>query len=140
MPRTNSLKFIDMSCQAITCPFCNIPEERVISSNEHGWIIRDGYPITPGHTLIISKRHIESWFLLSEEEKLNLMSLLTCAQKELEIEFRPNGFNLGINDGQAAGQTIPHVHIHLIPRYKGDLEDPRGGIRNIIPAKAKYWD
>jgi len=68
------------------------------------------------------------------------MNLLTLAQQDLENEFSPNGFNLGINDGQVAGQTIPHVHIHLIPRYHGDLEDPRGGIRNIIPAKAKYWD
>jgi len=121
------------------CPFCNIPEERIISSNEDGCIIRDGFPITPGHTLIVSQRHIESWFSLSEKEKLNLMNLLTYAQKDLEIELSPNGFNVGINDGQTAGQTIPHVHIHLIPRYKGDLEDPRGGIRNIIPAKAKYW-
>jgi diadenosine tetraphosphate (Ap4A) HIT family hydrolase len=129
-----------MPQQSITCPFCNITEERIISSNEHGWIIRDGYPISPGHTLIISRRHVESWFSLSEEEKSNLMNLLTLAQQDLENEFSPNGFNLGINDGQVAGQTIPHVHIHLIPRYHGDLEDPRGGIRNIIPAKAKYWD
>ena len=129
-----------MPQQSITCPFCNIPEERIISSNEYGFIIRDGYPISPGHTLIISRRHVESWFSLSDEEKSYLMNLLTHAQQALESEFSPNGFNLGINDGQAAGQTIPHVHIHLIPRFHGDLEDPRGGVRNIIPAKAKYWD
>ena len=122
------------------CPFCTLPTERIIDSNEFGVTIRDGFPVSPGHILVIPKRHVGSWFETSKEEQIGLMELLTKAQKVLEKEFSPDGYNIGINDGPAAGQTVPHLHIHLIPRYKGDQEDPRGGVRWIIPEKAKYWE
>ena len=121
------------------CPFCNLPEVRIIERSEHGMVIRDGFPISPGHTLIIPKRHIGSFFDLNIAERSDLLGLLDKAKTALDNEFNPNGFNIGINDGPAAGQTVPHLHIHLIPRYNGDITDPRGGVRWIIPEKADYW-
>jgi diadenosine tetraphosphate (Ap4A) HIT family hydrolase len=121
------------------CPFCTLPTERIIDSNEFGVVIRDGYPISEGHTLIIPKRHVGSFFETTQEEKLALLALLESTQKQLKKEFNPPSFNIGINDGKEAGQTVPHLHIHLIPRYELDMTDPRGGVRWIIPEKAKYW-
>ena len=122
------------------CVFCAIPSERVVNSNIFGFVIRDGFPISEGHTLIIPKRHIGSFFDLETVERDSLFELLDQEKSVLTDKLNPDGFNIGINDGPAAGQTIEHLHIHLIPRYKGDLPDPRGGVRWIIPAKAKYWD
>jgi diadenosine tetraphosphate (Ap4A) HIT family hydrolase len=121
------------------CPFCTLPESRVIDSSQHGLVIRDGFPISPGHTLIIPRRHTGSFFGLSTEERNDLLALLDRAKAVLEQEFSPDGYNIGINDGAAAGQTVPHLHIHLIPRYNGDCPDPRGGVRWIVPDKADYW-
>ncbi len=123
-----------------SCPFCTLPPERIIDSNNLAIVIRDGFPISQGHTLIIPKRHTSSFFDTSDEEKLALFKLLKHTKLKLNQEFHPDSYNIGINDGPAAGQTIPHVHIHLIPRYKGDLVDPRGGVRWIIPGRAKYWE
>jgi diadenosine tetraphosphate (Ap4A) HIT family hydrolase len=122
------------------CPFCTLPDDRIIDSNEMGFVIRDGFPISPGHTLIIPKRHVGSFFEISLEERDDLLDLLDQAQKVLDTELNPDGFNIGINDGPSAGQTVPHLHIHLIPRFKWDQGDPRGGVRWIIPEKAKYWE
>ena len=122
------------------CPFCALQIERIIDSNEFGLAIRDGFPVSPGHTLVMPKRHIGSWFEISKEEQTGLLELLDRAKKTLQIEFSPDGYNIGINDGPAAGQTVPHLHIHLIPRYRSDQGDPRGGVRWIIPEKAKYWE
>lgn len=122
-----------------TCPFCNLPKDRIILNNEHAMVIRDGYPISKGHTLVIPKRHVGSFFETSQDEKLALLTLLELAKTELNKTHTPDSFNIGINDGPAAGQTVPHLHIHLIPRYRGDVNDARGGIRWIIPDKAKYW-
>jgi diadenosine tetraphosphate (Ap4A) HIT family hydrolase len=102
-------------------------------------VVRDGFPISTGHTLLIPKRHIGSFFELTADERHSLLVLLDTAKEVLDAELRPDGFNIGINDGPAAGQTVPHLHIHLIPRYQGDLADPRGGVRWIIPEKADYW-
>jgi len=121
------------------CPFCTLPDERVIDQNDHGLVIRDGFPISPGHTLIIPLKHTGSFFDLTEAERSDLLLLLDKAKLDLENEFKPDGYNIGINDGPAAGQTVPHLHIHLIPRYAGDRVDPRGGVRWIIPEKADYW-
>jgi diadenosine tetraphosphate (Ap4A) HIT family hydrolase len=121
------------------CTFCTLPPERIIDSNEYGVVIRDAYPITQGHTLVIPKRHMASWFEATQAEQLALFSLLNTAKELLTQAFKPDSFNIGINDGPAAGQTIPHLHMHLIPRYKTDHTDPRGGVRWIIPDKAKYW-
>jgi diadenosine tetraphosphate (Ap4A) HIT family hydrolase len=122
------------------CPFCKLPPERIISSNEFCFVIRDGFPISPGHTLIIPKRHLGSFFEINKEERDALLTLLDKAKETIDTEFHPDGFNIGINDGPSAGQTVPHLHMHLIPRYTNDQADPRGGVRWIIPEKANYWD
>ena len=122
-----------------SCPFCTLPKERIIDSNVSGVVIRDGFPVSEGHTLVIPKRHIGSFFELNEHERGDLLDLIDNAKKVLDTQLIPDGFNIGINDGKAAGQTVSHLHIHLIPRYFGDLEDPRGGVRWIIPDKADYW-
>lgn len=123
----------------VNCPFCSLPQERVRASNNDGLMIRDGFPISPGHTLIIPKRHLASFFELTNRERQALFDLLEQAKADIDKEFSPSGYNIGINDGAAAGQTVPHLHIHLIPRYEGDVADPRGGVRWIFPDKADYW-
>ncbi len=121
------------------CAFCNLAAGRVIDENTTAIAIRDGYPVSPGHTLLIPKRHTGSFFVLTEQERSDILALLDRAKLVLDKEFKPQGFNIGINDGAAAGQTVPHLHVHLIPRFDGDLPDPRGGVRWVIPEKAKYW-
>ena len=126
------------------CVFCDIVNnpnsDRVISRNNHGIAMRDGFPISEGHTLIIPNRHIMSFFDLEKSEREGLLSLLDSQKIELDQIYNPDGYNIGINDGEAAGQTISHLHIHLIPRYNEPDSDPRGGVRWIIPEKANYWD
>jgi diadenosine tetraphosphate (Ap4A) HIT family hydrolase len=124
--------------QAKPCAFCTLPSERIISSNAHGMTIRDAFPVSPGHTLIIPRRHFGSFFDLQRHEREDLLALLEAAKVQLDREHAPQGYNIGINDGPAAGQTVPHLHIHLIPRYLGDRQDPRGGVRWIIPEQADY--
>jgi len=102
-------------------------------------MVRDAYPVSPGHSLIIPKRHITSWFETSAAEREAIQDLLEKAKSSIESEHNPDGYNIGINDGAAAGQTVPHLHLHLIPRQKNDVIDPRGGIRWVLPNKAKYW-
>jgi diadenosine tetraphosphate (Ap4A) HIT family hydrolase len=121
------------------CPFCSLPDDRVVAANASGIVIRDAYPVSPGHTLIISRRHVGSLFDLTPAERVDLLALLDQARADLEPSCRPDGYNVGINDGPAAGQTVPHLHIHLIPRYRGDQADPRGGVRWLFPDKADYW-
>lgn len=122
-----------------TCPFCNLAHERILLANTHGAVFRDGFPVSPGHTLVIPRRHTATFFDLDDTEREALMALLEEAKRRLDREFQPDGYNIGINDGVAAGQTVPHLHIHLIPRYKGDRNDPRGGVRWVLPDKADYW-
>jgi diadenosine tetraphosphate (Ap4A) HIT family hydrolase len=121
------------------CPFCNLPPNRIVVGSAHGTVIRDGFPVSPGHTLVIPHRHVGSFFDLTDEERLDLFALLHASKARVDAEFSPHAYNIGINDGPAAGQTVPHLHIHLIPRYTGDRADPRGGVRWIIPEKADYW-
>jgi len=121
------------------CPFCNLSTDRIISESDYTLTIRDGFPVSEGHTLIIPKRHVQSFFELQASEKAAVLQALDEAKEALDKEFSPDGYNIGINDGEAAGQTILHLHVHLIPRYKGDTMDPRGGVRWIFPEKAKYW-
>ncbi len=111
----------------------------MIDSSPLGLVVRDAFPISLGHTLIIPKRHVGSFFELAADERAELLALLDKAKTVVDKEFSPQGYNIGINDGAAAGQTVPHLHIHLIPRYQGDRPDPRGGVRWIIPEKADYW-
>lgn len=124
---------------SISCPFCTLEQRRILTENELGRVIRDGFPISLGHTLIVPKRHVGSFFEVTVEERDSLFRLLDEAKAALDAEFHPSGYNIGINDGATAGQTVPHLHIHLIPRYSGDTSDPRGGVRWIFPDKAKYW-
>jgi diadenosine tetraphosphate (Ap4A) HIT family hydrolase len=121
------------------CPFCEPHPARVVAGDDLAFAYRDGHPVSPGHTLIIPRRHVGSWFELTGDERDAMLRLLDATRDALVTEFHPDGFNLGINDGPAAGQTVPHVHLHLIPRFSGDTPDPRGGVRWVIPAKADYW-
>ena len=122
------------------CPFCNLTPDRIIDESDYTITIRDGFPVSEGHTLIIPKRHVQSFFDLQAIEKAAILQALDEAKEALDREFNPDGFNIGINDGEAAGQTVMHLHVHLMPRYKGDTEDPRGGVRHVFPGKAKYWE
>ena len=121
-----------------TCPFCILKPDRIISESDYTITIRDGFPVSEGHTLIIPKRHVQSFFELKAIEKAAILQAMDEAKEALDREFSPDGYNIGINDGEAAGQTVMHLHVHLIPRYEGDTEDPRGGVRHIFPEKAKY--
>jgi diadenosine tetraphosphate (Ap4A) HIT family hydrolase len=121
------------------CPFCNPDKTGVILANDHAMAIYDGFPITPGHSLIVPKRHIGSYFEATRVEQTALLDLTAEMRQLLLKERSPDAFNIGVNDGVAAGQTVMHMHIHLIPRYAGDTEDPRGGVRWIFPEKADYW-
>lgn len=123
----------------MTCPFCSLPASCRLVENEFCIAVRDKFPVAPGHTLIIPKRHVGSFFETTREEKLAMLDALEIARRALEEEFHPAAYNIGVNDGPAAGQTVMHLHMHLIPRYTGDAADPRGGIRWIKPEKAKYW-
>ena len=122
-----------------SCPFCALPAERILLLADEALVIRDAFPVSPGHTLVIPRRHIGSFFELTDAERACMVELLAKAKAELDLSFQPDGFNIGINDGAAAGQTVPHLHLHLIPRYLGDVPDPRGGVRWVMPGKAKYW-
>lgn len=123
----------------MTCLFCRLPESRILFRNKAAIVVRDAFPVSPGHTLVIPLKHIESFFNTPAEDRAAMFELLNTAKLQLQTEFAPNGYNIGINDGSTAGQTIRHVHMHLIPRYAGDCADPRGGVRWIIPEKADYW-
>jgi len=121
------------------CPFCNADQSKLLLANEHATAFLDGFPVTPGHTLIVPRRHISSLFEATREEQAAFLDLLAETRGLLLAGRNPDGFNIGINDGVAAGQTVMHLHIHLIPRYAGDTEDPRGGVRWIMPVNAPYW-
>jgi diadenosine tetraphosphate (Ap4A) HIT family hydrolase len=122
-----------------TCPFCPPDAGRIAHASALAIAIRDGFPVSPGHTLVIPRRHVSSLAELMDEEAAAVWALLGEARRRLHAELRPEGYNLGVNDGQAAGQTVMHLHVHLIPRYRGDRPDPRGGVRWIFPDKADYW-
>ena len=118
-------------------PFLAVPESDWIVANDLAFAIRDRYPVTPGHTLVIPRRPVATWFEASAEEKLALMDLVEAVRKQLEEGFSPppDGYNVGFNVGEAAGQTVTHLHVHVIPRHRGDMEDPRGGVRYVIPSR-----
>src|SRR5271157_4652570 len=119
------------------CPFCSLPKERIWLEGGAAVAVLDGFPISDGHSLVIPKRHVELLFDLPDEELAQLWSLVAKVRQLLKRKYQPDGFNIGVNEGRAAGQTISHAHIHVIPRRTGDVPDPRGGIRWVIPAKAK---
>jgi len=121
------------------CVFCDLPRDRVTGENSLALAFRDGYPVTPLHTLIIPKRHAATWFDLTEPERRAISLLLDEVRKGILAQDRTvEGFNVGMNSGEVAGQTVFHAHVHLIPRRRGDVENPRGGVRGVIPGKASY--
>ena len=121
------------------CLFCSIDSDRIIVENELAFAIRDGFPVTEMHTLVIPKRHAVDYFSLTQDELLACDSLLRQLKEEIQqADAAVLGFNIGMNAGEVAGQTIFHCHIHLIPRREGDVENPRGGVRHLIPGKGNY--
>lgn len=121
------------------CIFCEMVSERIVLENNLAYVIRDGYPVTGFHSLIIPKRHAETFFDLTADELLSINQLLTLTKNEIQrLDPTVEGFNIGANVGEVAGQTVFHCHVHLIPRRKGDVSNPRGGVRHIIPDKGYY--
>lgn len=119
------------------CLFCKDPRG-VSLTHALAYSARDTYAVSPGHTLIIPKRHVASFFDLTPDEVAACMKLINDEKKRIDEEFNPDGYNIGVNVGPAAGQSIFHVHIHVIPRYKGDVENPKGGVRHVIARNAHY--
>lgn len=130
---------MSMSSNPEQCPFCNLSTDFWVGDSEHAIAFHDRYPISPLHTLVIPRRHVGSMFDLCDEERADLWQLVARVRHELTLSEGVDGFNIGVNDGPAAGQTVMHAHVHVIPRRKGDVLDPRGGIRWVIPKKACYW-
>lgn len=125
----------------MTCVMCeNTSGRDLIASNALAAAFADGFPLTPGHTLIVPRRHESDFLALSPAEQAAIWALVPDVCRHIEARHRPDGYNIGVNIREAAGQTIGHAHLHVIPRYRGDVEDPRGGIRWIIPGKARYWE
>ena len=121
-----------------SCPFCFPSTERIFHVGDLVLGLWDGFPVSPGHALLVTRRHISSWFEATAAEQQELLAAAEIAKRAIEAEHAPDGFNIGINVGAAAGQTIPHLHMHVIPRTEGDVADPRGGVRYVIPSKANY--
>ena len=121
------------------CTFCTLNDERIIHENEYAVAIRDGYPVTKHHSLVIPRRHVYDYLDITDDEILDCHRLLNVLKREiLLLDPAVQGFNVGVNTGEVAGQTIMHAHIHLIPRRINDVDEPRGGIRHLIPGKGSY--
>ena len=129
------MNFLELSEMSV---FQSIPEDRVLFRSEHFFIIRDSFPVSPGHLLIISSDLKLDYFELSNEEKSALPQAIEQAKSLIELEHQPDGFNIGMNCGETAGQTVMHFHCHVIPRFKGDVDDPRGGVRHSRPGFGYY--
>ncbi len=119
------------------CPFCE-PRASMLAETELCCAFFDNFPVSEGHSLVIPKRHVATIWDLSTEEYADLFNLVRQVKEVIQNKFDPQGINVGVNCGQAAGQTVFHAHIHVIPRYAGDVPNPRGGVRNVIPSKGDY--
>lgn len=124
------------------CLFCQIARGEknrgIVAKFKHCYAIMDNFPVSNGHILIIPYEHMENWFSASEEVRIDIMNAMHYMKAKLDAEYKPDGYNFGANCSESAGQTIMHLHLHLIPRYKGDMDDPKGGVRGVIPSKQKY--
>jgi len=120
-------------------PFLAIPESEWAGSNDLAFAIRDGYPVSPGHTLVVPRRLIPEWDSATTQEQQAILALVDKVKADLRRTHAPDGFNIGVNEGTAAGQTVFHLHVHVIPRYTGDVPDPRGGIRHAVTGKG-HWE
>lgn len=121
------------------CPFCleNLNSD-ILLENNSAYVIFDKFPVSKGHVLVVPKIHTSNFFDISQQHQEDLLALVNQAKKHLDCLYKPDGYNVGINVNEVAGQTVWHVHVHLIPRYKGDVEQPRGGVRGVIPGKQNY--
>ena len=125
--------------EGVACPFCRLARRvEVICETATCVAFYDGYPVSPGHALIVPKRHVASYFDLTHHEREAMNVMLQYVRQKVDERFHPDGYNVGINVGEAAGQSVFHVHIHLIPRYNGDVPNPKGGVRGVIPSKQSY--
>ena len=122
------------------CIFCEkySNKDNIIYENDKVFAFYDAFPVSKGHILIVTKRHLESFFETNDDEKKAITKALSDLKEITDKTYKPDGYNIGVNIGESAGQTIMHLHIHLIPRYQGDTDDPRGGVRGVIPNKQKY--
>jgi superfamily II DNA or RNA helicase/diadenosine tetraphosphate (Ap4A) HIT family hydrolase/HKD family nuclease/SOS-response transcriptional repressor LexA len=118
--------------------FLALPATDHVASNALAFAIRDGFPISPGHTLVVTRRVVADWFAATDEERAAILALIDVVRHQLDEELRPDGYNVGFNAGAAAGQTVPHLHVHVIPRFHGDVRDPRGGVRHVIPGRGTH--
>jgi diadenosine tetraphosphate (Ap4A) HIT family hydrolase len=125
----------------LDCVFCDrLASGDLVAENEHAAAFLDAFPLNAGHCLIVPRRHETNFFALTAPEQAAVWALLSKVRLHIEADGVPDGFNVGINIGKAAGQTVAHAHLHVIPRYRADVPDPRGGIRCVIPTKARYWE
>jgi len=124
----------------VPCPFCLPAEDRIAFEDRLTRALWDAFPVSEGHLLIVPRRHVPTWFDATAEERAALTAGIDRGRDLIASRHRPDGFNIGINVGEAAGQTVFHLHVHLIPRYSGDVPDPRGGVRHVIPGKGNYLD
>lgn len=120
------------------CIFCNMEKDKIIIENNYAFAIYDKYPVNLGHMLVIPKRHFANFFDANEKEMVAIYNLIRKCKEILDEKYKPDGYNIGVNINEAAGQTIFHLHIHIIPRYERDVDDPRGGIRNLKPQLVPY--
>jgi diadenosine tetraphosphate (Ap4A) HIT family hydrolase len=120
------------------CPFCEPLDRKIVAANDLAIAFRDAYPVSEGHTLVVPRRHVSSWFDTTEQERTAIFALGDEVKTALDNELRPDGYNLGINIGETAGQTVMHLHLHVIPRHDGDVEEPAGGVRHVIPGRGNY--
>jgi diadenosine tetraphosphate (Ap4A) HIT family hydrolase len=119
-------------------PFLELSPSAHVASNRLAFAIRDAFPVSPGHTLVVPRRLVATWFDATRDEQLAILELVDEVRRALDVELEPHGYNVGFNAGVAAGQTVMHLHLHVIPRFTGDVADPRGGVRHVIPGKANY--
>jgi len=120
----------------LDCPFCEFTA--AVLENDLAYARFDKYPVNPGHLLLLPRRHVASYFDATAEERAALFGLIDAGKAFLDARFRPDGYNIGVNVGESAGQTVMHLHVHLIPRYRGDTANPRGGVRGVIPERQQY--
>lgn len=126
----------------VDCIFCQIARQEknveLLAKFKHCYAIKDQFPVSTGHVLIIPNEHTENWFTAKDEVRSDMIKALHFIKDQLDREYKPHGYNIGVNCGEVAGQSVMHLHVHLIPRYQGDMEDPKGGVRGVIPSKQKY--
>lgn len=125
----------------IPCPFCTrIASDPSLLQDGAALALPDAFPLNPGHTLVVPRRHVADLFSLTSEEQAEIWRLVATVRARIVQDEHPDGFNIGVNIGDVAGQTVDHAHVHVIPRFKGDVPDPRGGVRWVVPSRAPYWE